>query len=76
MVLKKKDLYAFTGLCTTGLFKFRKALYDLKESINLKSLVMFRKIILGDPKSTTVSLLMEDHFIKMFIRVLYDVLVK
>ncbi|TMW81392.1 hypothetical protein EJD97_009900, partial [Solanum chilense] len=54
LVQKKEDLGAFTIPCTVGSLHFAKALCDLGESINLMPLSIFKKLGLGDPKSTAM----------------------
>ena len=53
-----------------------KALCDLGESINLMPLPIYKKLGLGDPKPTTMRLLMADRTVKRPIGILHDVLVK
>lgn len=76
MVVKKEDSSAFTIPCTIGVYKFRKTLCDLGESINLISFAIFWKLGLGTPKLTTMRILMIDRSIKKPVSVLYNVLVK
>lgn len=64
MVGKQKDPGAFIIPCTIGVFKFEKALCDLSASINLMLLAVFRMLGLGDPKITTMRLIMVDIIIK------------
>ena len=52
LVQKKEDPGAFTFPCTIGLLHFVKALYDMGASINLMLLSIYKKLGLGDPKST------------------------
>ncbi|XP_049406169.1 uncharacterized protein LOC125869772 [Solanum stenotomum] len=60
LVQKKEDPSAFTIPCTIGLLHFAKALCDLGASINLMSLAIYKKLGLGDPKPTTMRLLMAE----------------
>ena len=53
-----------------------KALCDLMASINLMPLLIYKKLGLGDPKPTTMMLLMADRTMKRPIGILQDVLVK
>ncbi|XP_015057571.1 uncharacterized protein LOC107003814 [Solanum pennellii] len=80
MVRKKKSKkeypVLFTVSCTIGLLYFAKVLCDLGSRINLMSLSIYKKLILGDPKPTTLRLLMADCKVKRPIGMLYDVLVK
>ena len=45
-------------------------------SINLMLLSIYKKLGLGDPKPTTMRLLMADQTVKRLIGILHDVLVK
>ncbi|WMV59357.1 hypothetical protein MTR67_052742, partial [Solanum verrucosum] len=76
MVVKKDDPGAFTIPCTIGVFEFAKALCDFGASIDLIPFSIYQQLRLGDPKSTTMRLLMVDRSIKSPIGVLYDILVK
>ncbi|XP_022869680.1 uncharacterized protein LOC111389057 [Olea europaea var. sylvestris] len=58
---KLKDSGSFTIPCTIGDFYFDKALCDLGVSINLMPLSIFRKLGLGEPKATTVTLQLADR---------------
>ena len=53
-----------------------KALCDLGASINLMPLSIYNKLGLGDPKTTTMRLLMADRTVKRPRGILHDVLVK
>ena len=64
LVQKKKDLGASNIPCTIGLLHFAKALCDLGASINLMPLSIYKKLGLGDPKSTVMRLLMADRTVK------------
>ena len=76
LVQNKEDLEAFLIPCTIGLLHFCKALCDLGANINLILLSMYKKLGLGDPKPTTMRLLMADRIEKRNISILEDVLVK
>ena len=76
LVQKKEDLGAFTIHCTVESLHFSKAFYNLGESINLMPLSIYKKLGLGDPKPTTMRLLMADRTVKRPIGILHDVLVK
>ncbi|XP_047260323.1 uncharacterized protein LOC124893341 [Capsicum annuum] len=49
---------------------------DKMPSINLMPLVVYKKLGLGDPTSTIMILVIADKFVKLPMRILYDVLVK
>ena len=53
-----------------------KALCDLWESINLMPISIYKKLGLGDPKPTSMRLLIVDRTVKRPIGILHDVLVK
>ncbi|XP_047270381.1 uncharacterized protein LOC124899523 [Capsicum annuum] len=73
---KKKDLSAFTIPCSIKMFKFARAVCDLKASINLMPYSIFHKLGFGKPKPTKIKLLMSNRSIKKPIGVLHDMLVK
>ena len=58
LVQNKEDPGAFTMTYTTGLLHFSKALCDLRASINLMPLSIYKKLGLGEKKATTMQLLM------------------
>nr|KAK4716688.1 hypothetical protein R3W88_015026 [Solanum pinnatisectum] len=76
MIKKKEDPGSFTIPCTIGMLQFAKALCDLGASINLMPYAIYKQLGLGEPKSTTVRLLMADRSIKHPVGILYDILVK
>ncbi|XP_075486390.1 uncharacterized protein LOC142526001 [Primulina tabacum] len=73
---KLKDPGSFSIPCTIGDFVFHKALCDLGASINLMPLSVFRKLGLGEPKPTRMSLQLADRSVKYPRGVIEDVLVK
>ncbi|XP_022895350.1 uncharacterized protein LOC111409540 [Olea europaea var. sylvestris] len=74
--LKLKDPESFTIPCNIGNLYIDEALYDLRASINLMHLSLFRKLGLGEAKSTTVSLQLADRSIKHPRGICEDILVK
>ncbi|XP_015165151.1 uncharacterized protein [Solanum tuberosum] len=64
LVKKKEDPGALTIPCTIGSIKFAKALYDLRASINLMPLAIYKQLGLGVPKPTTMRLMMADRSVK------------
>ncbi|XP_069144384.1 uncharacterized protein [Solanum lycopersicum] len=76
LIQNKEDPGAFTIPCTVGSLHYAKALCDLGASINLMPLSVYKKLGLGDPKSTAMRLLMADRTVKRPIGILNDVLVK
>ncbi|XP_015164313.1 uncharacterized protein [Solanum tuberosum] len=76
VVVKKNDPRDFTISCTIGMFQFAKALYDFGACINLMLYDIFKKLGLGEPKPTTMRLLMANRSIKHPMGILYDILVK
>ncbi|XP_015169042.1 uncharacterized protein [Solanum tuberosum] len=75
-ITKREDPGAFIILCTIGKLQFAKALCDLGESINLMPYAIYKQVGLGEPKATTMRLLMADRSIKHPMGILYDILVK
>ena len=73
---KLKDPGSFSIPCTIGENFNTKALCDLGASINLMPLSIFRKLGLGEPTPTMVSLVMADRSIKHPRGIVEDVLVK
>ncbi|XP_024021582.1 uncharacterized protein LOC112091651 [Morus notabilis] len=73
---KLKDPGSFTIPCTIGNSFFDKALCDLRASINLMALSVYRKLGLGEAKPTTISLQLADRSIKYPRGIIEDVLVK
>ncbi|XP_049399790.1 uncharacterized protein LOC125863853 [Solanum stenotomum] len=76
LITKREDRGAFTIPCTIGLLQFAKALCDSGASINLMSYAIYKQLGLGDPKATTMRLLIADRSIKHPMGILYDILVK
>ncbi|KAL8158260.1 hypothetical protein AgCh_002815 [Apium graveolens] len=73
---KRKDPGNFTIPCTIGNLSFNKCLCDLRASINLMPLSIFKKLGLPDPKPTYMSLQLADHSITYTRDIIEDVLVK
>ncbi|KAL5573280.1 hypothetical protein UlMin_022877 [Ulmus minor] len=73
---KLKDPGSFSIPCTIGENFNTKALCDLGASINLMPLSIFRKLGLGEPTPTMVSLVMADRSIKHPRGIVEDVLIK
>ncbi|KAL5570294.1 hypothetical protein UlMin_026869 [Ulmus minor] len=73
---KLKDPGSFSIPCTIGENFHTKALCDLGASINLMPLSIFKKLGLGEPTPTMVSLVMADRSIKHPRGIVEDVLVK
>ncbi|XP_049374325.1 uncharacterized protein LOC125839386 [Solanum verrucosum] len=63
-ITKKADPGKFTILCTIGKLQLTKALCDLGESINLMPYAIYKQLGLGEPKATTMRLLMADRSIQ------------
>ena len=76
LVQTKEYLGAFIIPHTIGLLDLAKTLCDLGASINLILLSIYNKLGLGDPKPTTMRLLIDDQTLKRNIGILHDVLVK
>ncbi|XP_073152284.1 uncharacterized protein [Henckelia pumila] len=73
---KLKDPGSFSIPCEIGSINFHKALCDLGASINLMPFSVFRKLGLGEPKPTRMSLQLADRSIKYPRGIIEDVLVK
>ena len=74
---KKEYPGAFIIPCTIGLLNFAKSiLCDLSATKNFMPLSIYKKLGLGDPKSTTMRLFIVDRTVEKPIGILYDVLVK
>ncbi|XP_049363262.1 uncharacterized protein LOC125827979 [Solanum verrucosum] len=76
LITKREDPGAFTIPCTSGMLQFAKALCDLGASINQMPYAIYKQLGLGEPKATTMRLLMADQLIKHPVGILYDILVK
>ena len=76
LVQKKANPGEFTIPCTVGSLHFVIALCDLRTSINIMPLSIYKKLGLGDPKPTAMRLLMVDRTVKRPIWILLNVLVK
>ncbi|XP_049348238.1 uncharacterized protein LOC125812818 [Solanum verrucosum] len=75
-ITKREDLGVFTIPCTIGMLQFAKDLCDLGLSINLMPYAIYKQFGLGEPKATTMRLLMADRSIKHPVGILHDILVK
>ncbi|XP_073137912.1 uncharacterized protein [Henckelia pumila] len=73
---KQKDPGSFSIPCVINDVQFHKALCDLGVSINLMPYSVFRKLSLGEPKSTRMLLQLADRSIKYPKGIIEDVLVK
>ena len=73
---KLKDPGSFTIPCTIGNAIFEKALCDLGASINLMPLSIFKRLVLGEARPTTVTLQLADRSLKHPRGLIEDVLVK
>ncbi|XP_049394722.1 uncharacterized protein LOC125859011 [Solanum stenotomum] len=76
MIKKREDPKAFTIPCTICIVQFAKALYDLGARINLMVYAIYKQLRLGEPKATTMRLLIADRSIKHHVGILHDILVK
>ncbi|XP_073121929.1 uncharacterized protein [Henckelia pumila] len=73
---KQKDPGIFSIPCVINDVQFHKALCDFGASIKLIPYSVFRKLSLGEPKSTRISLQLADMSIKYPRGIIEDVLVK
>ncbi|XP_015160447.1 uncharacterized protein [Solanum tuberosum] len=76
LIEKRENPGAFTIPCTIGMLQFAKVLCDLGVSINLIPYAIYKQLGLGEPKATSMRLLMADRSIKHPVGILYDILVK
>ncbi|KAK4723774.1 hypothetical protein R3W88_026553 [Solanum pinnatisectum] len=76
LIKMREDPGVFTIPCTISMLQFAKAHCDLGESINLMPCAIYKQLGFGEPKATTVRLLMADRSIKHPVGILYDILVK
>ncbi|XP_015164262.1 uncharacterized protein [Solanum tuberosum] len=74
LIKKREDPGSFTIPCTISILQFAKALCDLGASINLMPCTIYKQLGLGEPKATTMRLLMADRSIKHLVGILYDIL--
>ncbi|XP_073119981.1 uncharacterized protein [Henckelia pumila] len=73
---KQKDPGSFSIPCVINDVQFHKDMCDLGANINLMPYSVFRKLSLGEPKSTRMSLQLADRSIKYPRGIIEDVLVK
>ncbi|XP_049397297.1 uncharacterized protein LOC125861442 [Solanum stenotomum] len=76
LITKREDPGEFTIPCTIVMLQFAKALCNLGKSINLMPYAIYKQLGLGEPKATTMRLLMADRSINHPVGILYDILVK
>ena len=76
LLLKLKDPRSFYISCTISQCNFEKTLCDLRVSVNLMPLSMYRKLGLGEMKPIIMSFLLVDGSIKHPRGILEEVLVK
>nr|XP_016484292.1 PREDICTED: uncharacterized protein LOC107804868 [Nicotiana tabacum] len=75
-IKKIEDSGFFTILCAIRLTSFTKVLCDLGASINLMLYAIFKKLGLGDPRPTTMKLLMTYRTLKKPLGAIDDILIK
>ncbi|XP_070010260.1 uncharacterized protein [Nicotiana sylvestris] len=73
---KMEDPCTFTIPCTIGSADFAKALCDLGESINLMPYSMFKTLVIGKPRPTSMRLKMAYWTMKRPLSIIDDVLVR
>ncbi|KAI4299759.1 hypothetical protein L6164_033188 [Bauhinia variegata] len=73
---KLKDPGSFSIPCAIGDMTFEKALCDLGASVSLMPLSIFKKLGIGQVKSTMVTLQLADQSVKHPYGVIEDILVK
>ena len=75
LIKKRKDHEVFSIPCTIGMLQFSKHSYDMAARINLTPYAIYKKLGLGEIKSTTMRVLMDDRSIKHLLWIVYDILV-
>ncbi|WCJ18594.1 hypothetical protein M5689_000931 [Euphorbia peplus] len=73
---KAKDPGSFSIPCTIGTTHFQSALCDLGASINLMPLSVYRKLGMGDPAPTSVTIQLADRSVRRPVGIVEDLLVK
>ncbi|GJV94246.1 DNA-directed DNA polymerase, partial [Tanacetum coccineum] len=73
---KEKDPWSFTIPCDIGQLHIDNALADLGASISLIPYTMYKKLGLGEPKATRMSLELTDRSIQYSRGIIKDVLIK
>ncbi|GJS50695.1 reverse transcriptase domain-containing protein [Tanacetum coccineum] len=73
---KEKDPRSFTIPCDIGQLHVNNALADLGASISLMPYMMYKKLGLGEPKATRMSLVLADRSIQYPRGIIEDVLIK
>nr|XP_009785896.1 PREDICTED: uncharacterized protein LOC104234094 [Nicotiana sylvestris] len=73
---KLSDPGSFTIPCTIGNFAFAKALCDLGASINLMPLVIYKKLVIGRARPTSLLLQLADRTVKRPFGILDDLLIQ
>ncbi|XP_070014167.1 uncharacterized protein [Nicotiana sylvestris] len=76
MAPKLEDPSAFTTPCTIRSAEFAKALYGLRESINLMPYSIFNTLGIGKPRPTSMRLQMSDRTMKTQLGVIDGVLIR
>jgi hypothetical protein len=74
--LKYKDPDCPTISCFIGEHKIERALLNLRASVNLLPYLVFQSLNLGELKSTSVTLLLADRYVKVPRGIVEDVLVQ
>nr|XP_016477164.1 PREDICTED: uncharacterized protein LOC107798660 [Nicotiana tabacum] len=75
-VQKNEEPRAFTIPCTIELRDFARALCDNGDSIKLMPIAIYKKVVLGMPRPTSMRLQMADRLIKRPVGIVDDVFVK
>ncbi|XP_047263646.1 uncharacterized protein LOC124896151 [Capsicum annuum] len=73
---RKADPGVFTISCKIRSLDVAKALYDLRDSVNMIPLAVCKRLGLEAPTLTNMQLVMADRLIKQSVGILHDVLVK
>ncbi|XP_073222374.1 uncharacterized protein [Cicer arietinum] len=73
---KLKDPASFSIPCVIGYMSFERALCDLRASVILMPLSVYKKLDVGELKPTNISLQLADRSIKYPVGILEDVPIK
>ncbi|GKF53422.1 DNA-directed DNA polymerase [Tanacetum coccineum] len=73
---KEKDPWSFTIPCKIGQLHIDNALADLGASISLMSYMLYKKLVLGEPKATRMSLKLTDRSIQYPRGIIENVVIK
>ncbi|XP_059435053.1 uncharacterized protein LOC132168007 [Corylus avellana] len=73
--IKYKDPWCLTIYCMIGVGRIERALLDLGASVNLLPYSVYRQLVLGELKPTSMTLQLADRFVKIPRGIIEDVLI-